>query len=275
MTPDMTRDTTWATRRRSEYRGGIAGIRAGEGQGDAPTVVLVHGVGLNADSWSAQTDALSHRFQVHAIDLPGHGESAALSAPASLADYGDALTAALADVGQPFALAGHSLGALIALDIAVRYPARVRAVAALNAVHRRGKEALAAVGARADSMAADKANDPKPTLQRWFGDDLESAEARACRDWLTSVDPAAYKTAYSIFAKSDSPPDAALAGLTCPALFLTGADEPNSTPAMSEAMAAKVPQGRALIVPGAAHMAMMTHAETVNRALLDFFGGVS
>jgi pimeloyl-ACP methyl ester carboxylesterase len=51
---------------------------------------------------------------------------------------------------------------------------------------------------------------------------------------------------------------------------MTGALEPNSTPAMSEAMAALTPKGRAIIVPDAAHMMPMTHPEVVNAALLDF-----
>ena len=263
---------TWTTRPRSEYPGGIAGIRAGDGRGDAPALVLIHGVGLNADSWGAQIEALDQDFAVHALDLPGHGDSAALGGSPSLSDFSDALTEAFAVISQPFGLAGHSLGALIALDLAVRAPNAVRAVAALNAVHRRSAEALAAVEARAASMSPAVANDPAPTLARWFGDDLRSPEAAACRNWLTSVDPAHYKAAYAAFAAADSPADEALAGLTCPALFLTGADEPNSTPAMSEAMAALVPGGRAVVVPGAAHMAMMTHAAMVNAALAGFFG---
>ncbi|MFD2856780.1 alpha/beta fold hydrolase [Seohaeicola zhoushanensis] len=54
-----------------------------------------------------------------------------------------------------------------------------------------------------------------------------------------------------------------------PALFMTGEAEPNSTPAMSRAMAELAPQGQALVVPGAAHMLPMTHPDVVNAALLD------
>ncbi|MEQ8666725.1 MAG: alpha/beta fold hydrolase [Rhodospirillales bacterium] len=262
---------TWTTRQRSDYPGGIAGVRAGDGK----PLVLIHGVGLNADSWGTQIDVLSGEFSVHALDLPGHGNSAPVADPAIVSDFSDALAAAFGAVEKPFFLAGHSLGALIALDIAVRYPETCRAVAALNAVHRRGPEALAAVRARANAMSATEVNDPVPTLSRWYGDDLDGAAAQACRRWLTSVDPAAYKAAYTVFADADSPADEAMTSLGCPALFLTGGLEPNSTPAMSEAMAAMVPDGRSVIVPGAAHMAMMTHATAVNRALSDFFGGAS
>jgi pimeloyl-ACP methyl ester carboxylesterase len=74
-----------------------------------------------------------------------------------------------------------------------------------------------------------------------------------------------------VFANEDGPADTGLATLQCPALFITGADEPNSTPAMSAAMAKLTPNGRAVIVAGAAHMLPMTHAAEVNTALIDFF----
>lgn len=263
---------TWTTRPRSDYPDGVAGVVAGDG----PPLVLLHGVGLNADSWGAQLGPLAERWTVHALDLPGHGASAPLGPAPSLADYTGRMAAAIASLGRPVRLAGHSLGALIALDLTVRHPALVTAVAALNAVHRRTPEAVAAVKARADAMSAQAANDPSSTLARWFGEDRhdagQDAPAYACERWLRDVDPASYKAAYTAFAAADSPDDEALSAIACPALFLTGGDEPNSTPAMTRTMAARVPGGRAVIVDGAAHMAMMTHADAVNAALLAFFG---
>jgi pimeloyl-ACP methyl ester carboxylesterase len=108
-------------------------------------------------------------------------------------------------------------------------------------------------------------------LERWFGDAL-TPEREACAGWLRSVCPVSYKTAYSAFAHSPLPDRAMLASLACPALFMTGGAEPNSTPAMSEAMARLAPRGRAIIVEGAAHMMPMTHAGIVNAALIDFLG---
>jgi pimeloyl-ACP methyl ester carboxylesterase len=51
---------------------------------------------------------------------------------------------------------------------------------------------------------------------------------------------------------------------------MTGAQEPNSTPAMSRAMADLAPDGQAVIIEGAAHMLPMTHREEVNTHLLSF-----
>lgn len=137
--------------------GSLAAITAGEG----PLVLLIHGVGLRAEAWGAQIDALSATCRVIAVDMPGHGGSAPLPAT--------------------------------------------------------------------------------PTLTRWFGAEA-SAQRTACETWLRSADPAGYRAAYRVFAHENGPSASDLAVLYCPALFLTGADEPNSTPAMSCDYAAHDPR---------------------------------
>lgn len=255
----------WTTRQRSKT-GGIAAIVAGDG----PTVMMLHGVGLRAEAWNAQIDALSSRFRVIAPDMPGHGESMEVTASMRLQGYTDALAELLDD---PALVIGHSMGAMIALDMAVRYPQKLRGVAALNAIYKRTAEATAAVRARAESLDGYTVADPEGTLRRWFGED-QSPERSACAEWLKEVSPAGYKAAYNVFANSNGPEEAALAGLACPALFMTGRNEPNSTPQMSLSMAGIAPQGRAIIVEDAAHMMPMTHPAAVNTALLAFAGEV-
>lgn len=254
----------WAARPRAKA-GRLRGIRAGTA---GPLVVLLHGVGLRAESWGAQIDAFEDRYTLLALDMAGHGHSPALSGgPAQLSDYTDLVAEAF---DGPAIVVGHSMGAMIALDLAIRHPARVIGVAALNAIYRRTAEAAAAVRARADSLDGLTATDPTGTLRRWFGT-APSPAATACEDWIRSVDPAGYRAAYRVFATEDGPPDAGLAGLACPALFCTGAKEPNSTPAMSRQMGRLAPRGQTDIVTGAAHMMPMTHPAAVNDILAAFF----
>ncbi|GAB5448891.1 alpha/beta fold hydrolase [Gymnodinialimonas sp.] len=242
---------TWTTRPRSEF-GTLRAVREGTG----PCVVLLHGVGLRAEAWGAQIDDLSRDFAVIAPDMAGG---------AALADYVDPLAEALE---QPAWVVGHSMGALMALDLAIRFPAKVRGVVALNAIYRRSPEAAQAVQARAASLDGKTVPDPEPTLRRWFPDKA-SPERTACEEWLRAADPRTYRDAYTVFAHEDGPE--ALPTLSCQALFMTGAAEPNSTPAMSHAMTAAAPQGRAVIIEGAAHMMPMTHATAVNAHLRTFF----
>ena len=84
--------------------------------------------------WALQARYFAHHGRsVLAVDLPGHGRSAgpALQSIAAMADWLDAFLQA-AGIATA-ALAGHSMGALIALEAAARFPARVRAMALLGA----------------------------------------------------------------------------------------------------------------------------------------------
>lgn len=237
--------------------------------GDGPSLMLIHGVGLNADSWGPMLPYLEKYFSITAIDLPGHGKSPSITAN-SLSDYAQKIADILPN--NCF-IVGHSLGALLTLELALTAPDKIAAIAPLNAVYRRTEDAQRAVQKRAKALNHMKNSDPSQTLERWFGakpEDTNKEMSKRCERWLNQVDPMAYKQAYTIFAHANSPSENALARIACPALFITGEDEPNSTPAMSQNLAKHVAHGQALIVPDAKHMMPMTHAGIVANALIKF-----
>lgn len=100
-----------------------------------PVVVLIHGAGHDHSVWNYQARHLAHHgFSVLAPDLPGHGRSAGdpLATIESLADWVEALIDA-AGVTQA-ALAGHSMGSLIALQAAAQAPSLVTRLLLLGSV---------------------------------------------------------------------------------------------------------------------------------------------
>lgn len=265
---------TWTTLPRSNSSNGLAWHHCGSG----PAVVLIHGVGLRAESWGGILPGLAEQHSVYALDLPGHGDSPLIDKTnPTVSDYADQIAASLRNIPGPVCVAGHSLGALISLDLAARYPEMVQAVAALNSIYRRSPASAQAVRARATSLAQAQSGqdaDPQPTLTRWFGDPpapANQAANDACLDWLIHGSLPGYAAAYRAFAFSDGPDDTALEQIACPALLLTASDDPNSTPAMSKALARIIPKGRAHIIDGAAHMAPMTHATMIAKILAEFF----
>jgi len=260
----------WTTQPRSEGVGELAFLQAGDG----PALVLIHGVGLRAEAWAAVMSTLQRDFTLYAIDMPGHGGSP-LNFVRSLSDYVARLSGLIRSLNQPVVIAGHSMGAMIALELASHMQERVVGVAALNAIYRRTPDAAKAVQARANALSDAKTSLPDATLERWFGENPQGAlvdAAGACRNWLTTVDPQGYAAAYKLFAHHDGPEDKLLRSLPMAALFQTGPRDLNSTPDMSRSMAALTPHGRADIVPNAAHMMPMTHPELVAEAFLRTFG---
>jgi pimeloyl-ACP methyl ester carboxylesterase len=87
-------------------------------------LLLLHGIGTTCDDFSALRPALEAEYEVLAVDLPGHGDSPALSERPSIHAVTDAIEADLdaLDMGRVHVL-GNSLGARIALELARRHRA--------------------------------------------------------------------------------------------------------------------------------------------------------
>ncbi len=191
----------------------------------------------------------------------------------SLPDYSAAIANTLSDTMGPAIVVGHSLGALIALDLAIRHPQKVTALVPLNAIFRRTITASTTVKKRAHELTSRGNADPTETLERWFGTSSKGAlfDARQnCENMLNGADAAGYATAYKVFAESDGPTDIDLNSLKVPMLCVTGSEEPNSTPAMSTALATLAQDGRAVVIDGARHMMPITHATEVNQHIIEF-----
>lgn len=250
---------------RSKSKDGLAYHKIGSG----PPLVFIHGVGLRAESWAAQIDYFKSRFTVYALDLPGHGESDALQiSDPDVQAYTDKITDFInEDIGQSSIICGHSLGALIALDLHQRYPKPCAAIAAISTIYQRGDEAFKAVKSRAkyikDNPEVDLAISP---IARWF-EDVNSGQARVCRDMIESNSAAGYSAAYGAFAKNRGASADGIKSASVPLLFLTGETDYNSTPAMSEALAALSKMASAVIIKEARHMVLLTHAKETIGAL--------
>jgi pimeloyl-ACP methyl ester carboxylesterase len=116
-----------------DFAAGIAFLRRAAAA-EAPTLVLLHGIGSNAGSFAELAVALPAAINVVAWDAPGYGESAplAVDTPTPHA-YAHALAQFLDALQMPrIALAGHSLGALFAGSFAAHYPDRVTALALIS-----------------------------------------------------------------------------------------------------------------------------------------------
>jgi len=248
--------------------------------GNGPTIVFLHGVGMNKSVWAPEVNLLCESFDVLIYDMWGHGESDLPNRELSLKDYTQQLVDLLKELEIDSAVvAGHSMGALIALDFAINIPDVCLGVCALNAVFNRSAEQSASVKQRAADLAAGGVSvNLSETLERWFGKpgthEYPEAEALA-RELLLDVNPKGYEAAYSVFAVSDKAHAQTLTTLSTPALFFTADGDPNSTPEMSLAMAALAPNGSPKVLTGHRHMMTLTAPEEVSATLATFTQSVT
>lgn len=93
---------------------------------DKPVLVLLHGWGLNHAVWQQSLPQLTGQFNVLTPDLPGFGLAVNYPEPYTLSDVAE-MVAAQIPVGS--LVLGWSLGGLVATQIALEYPEKVRALA--------------------------------------------------------------------------------------------------------------------------------------------------
>ena len=110
------------------YSKGTGNIKAGQ-----PSVIFLHGAAMDHSVWVLPSRYFArHGYNVFALDLPNHGRSLGES-PVSIDGFADWLKDAMDALNiDSAAIVGHSLGSLIALNFAARYPGKTRVLALLG-----------------------------------------------------------------------------------------------------------------------------------------------
>jgi len=245
--------------------------------GDQPSpLIFIHGVGMRGDVWSPQVEYFSNDYQVITYDFLGHGESHLPPEEPVLDDYVEQLNNLLKHLNLSLiSLVGHSMGALISVAFALKHPDKVKALVPINIAFNRNEEAQKGVLNRANQiLQTNKILNIEQTLERWFknktsADDLKKIDK--IRNWLANTSPQGYGRTYRLFALSDKVFLNKLSRLRPPVLYLTGDEDPNSTPAMSQQMAEETPNGSSNSLTGEAHMMSYISANKVNPIIEQFF----
>lgn len=117
-----------------QWRGhSIHYVKAGEPRLDRPPLLLVHGFGASTDHWRKNIAALSHEFEVWAIDLLGFGRSTKAEMQYSGDLWRDQLHEFITEVvGCSVVLAGNSLGGYASLCVAAQRPESAAGLILLN-----------------------------------------------------------------------------------------------------------------------------------------------
>jgi len=244
-------------------------------QGQGPAVVLVHGMGLNRAMWQWLVPALTPRFQVLSFDLIGHGESPDPTGRPDLRSFSAQIVELLDACGLArAAVAGFSLGGMIARRFAIDHPDRLSALAILHSAHDRSAAERAAIGQRVETV---RQSGPAATvdvaLARWFTDDFRTGHPETMdlvRRWVTANRKEVYAPIYRVLAEDDGELTEPIAGIRCPTLVMTGADDPGNSPDMARRMAAAIPSAEVAILPGLRHMALAENPAVFNAPLVSF-----
>lgn len=222
------------------------------GQDDAPALLLLHAVGGSTHLWDEVLAPLLARTDRRIVtpDLLGHGESGDPHREITLPEHADTMAGLMARLGfTRFAVAGTSMGALIAVDLAARYPDRVSALV-LNGCP--GWHLESQRMARFTLMAGKVGPDGLPKPDSPLGGtvappDAETTQRRRsdllrCGRWFIS----------SWWAIAAFDPTARLGRIRCPTHIVMGDNDLHL--GTSYALADGVADGRMTVLPSAGHL---------------------
>ncbi len=246
------------------YRVSGAGLRP---------LVLVHGVGSYCEAWDGVITRLADEFRLLSFDLRGHGRSAQIKGRFEIDDFtGDLL--ALADhVGfGRFALAGFSLGGLIAQRLALTHPERLHRLVLLSTVAGRTDEERERVLARLVALkAGDRGSHYDASLSRWLTEDFQARNPdliAELRRRNAQNDPDCYTAAYRVLAETDF--GGLIDQIRLPTLIATGEHDQGSNPRMSRYMHERITGSRLHILPGLRHSLLNEAPGQVAALMRDF-----
>jgi pimeloyl-ACP methyl ester carboxylesterase len=238
-----------------------------------PTIVFVHGAGMDHTVWPLQARFFAHHGRsVLAVDLPGHGRS---EGPAleTIEAEGAWLLALLDSAGaKSTSLVGHSMGALAALEAAGQGGSRIAKLALLGISAPMSVHPELLVAAKAGQHVAME------LVTAWgFGRQAHLGGNRAPGMWmlgeglrLLEHGPAGVLGIDLAACNTYGGADAAAARVRCPTLILAGESDIMTPPAAGAALAKRFADARALTLPRAGHMMMIEQPDTTLDALKAF-----
>ena len=238
-----------------------------------PTVVFVHGAGLDHSGFGLQSRYFGyHGRNVLALDLPGHGRSEGPALPdvQGMADWVSRVLQTLKIAKA--AVVGHSMGSLVALEFAARHPEQAERIAfCAIAFPMKVSEPFLEAARANDYSAFDMstiwghaaqvplAGNPNPGM--WmYGDTLARlarlgpgvlhADLAACNAYAGGMEAAAK--------------------VKCPALFVLGARDVMTPPKAAQELAKAIANSKTLTVGPSGHSLMAEAPDATLDALIAF-----
>lgn len=251
----------------------IACLTSESDKGDnKQSLVFIHGSGGDHSVWSHQYARLRKKYNIVAIDLPGHGRSGG-SGEKDVNSY-CVWVKKLLDILNlnKVVLAGHSLGAAIALKFAINYPEEINGIVSvgggmkmpvnpffLDYLKTNPVQMPAEITELICKYSLAKENRPK------FLEDLQKSISRSKVEVLYG----------DLLACNELDLTKEADKINVPALIICGAEDKMTSPDFSRGLAVNIGGAKLEIIAGAGHMVMMERPAEFNIALEKFLVSIS
>lgn len=256
-------------------------------RGQGEPLLLIHGWGMHSGAWESIVPALASQFQVHVVDLPGHGRSREVVPDAVGAEsdepgsqWLDWMVGQLArQFPQPISVCGWSMGGQIALRWAAQYPAqigRMVLIASTPCFVEREDWLFGMPEETLRQFANGLEQNHAATLRRFLALQLRGSEHE--RELLSQLRA-------SLFAYGEPSLSALRGGLEIlrevdlrsqlpeirqPTLTIAGERDKLASPVASYYLAQSLPEAQVVEIEGAAHAPFLSHPQQVIELIVQF-----
>lgn len=239
-------------------------------QGDGEVVLLLPGFGTDVSVFAPQVRALAQRWKVRGVNPRGVGRSDA--PPSGLYDVATAAADAAAVAAAPVHVVGASLGAAVALEMALSHPQQVRSLTLITPFVEASPRLVAVLESWCRLAREASAETLARALLPWFFSPASLADAAASERTVRGLAAVVARVPAPTLERSlaglrawSGTRRADLARLAVPTLVLVAGGD-LLTP-RGEEIAAAIPGAELVEVPGAGHALGLEAVEAVNEAL--------
>lgn len=246
-------------------------------KGEGEPLVFLNGLSGDHAYWMGQVRAFARQYRCLAVDNRDVGQSAYAAGPYTVRDMAGDVAELLDRLGAaPAHVVGLSLGGMIAQELALAWPERVRSLTLACTLGRADAWFRATLAAFelirrhvADTAAFFEAILPWWVSHRY----LANAEPATWLTWLLRQNP--YPQRLDGFLRqiqATGGHDALdrLAQIRCPVLVLAGEDDSVAPPRYARQIVAQVPQARLVVLPGVGHAPPLEDPGPFNSRLAEF-----
>ena len=236
-------------------------------EGEGPWLVLSHSLACNLAMWDEQVAALRGRFKVLGFDTRGHGGTDAPAGAYTLEQLADDLEALLDSLGiAQCSFMGLSMGGMIGMTHALKYPGRLERLVLCNTTSRVGPEAAPIWKGRIDAVTAGGMEAVvEGTLARWFTAPFLARKpdvAGRVGMMIRSTPVAGYVGCCHAIPKIDLTDR--LGAIRCPTLVIAGDHDVGTPVEMARAIQLSIPGAQLAVIPSASHLSNLEQPEAFN-----------
>jgi pimeloyl-ACP methyl ester carboxylesterase len=255
-----------------------------ETAGNGIPFVMIHAGVADSRQWNNEFTAFSEHYQVIRYDMRGYGKSEPADGEFShLSDLVSVLDAL--EIHGPVVVMGCSMGGGLAMDFALTYPSRAKALIMVGAGPSGLELDVPAPSKFADAEKAFEAGDfdllAEIETQIWYDgrDRTPDQVNQAMRKLLYEMDRLVISHEVKQLGKrlpnTQTPAFDRLGDLNIPVLVIVGAHDTPYMLAAADYMTERIPSARKVIIEDAAHLPNMDHPHEFQGIVQDFLDSLS